>query len=231
MLASFPFNAQTPAEFLGSLEHFYTPNKMFFERNHNLIPEIELEEYELELCAKGRDEEDPVTLSFEDLKNMPQHTLVSYISCAGNKRIYLQNVHPGIKGLHWTTGGIGNAKFRGVPIRYILLEKMGFTEEQLKDKHLIAFGYDADFQGKHYEVSIPMAYALEPKNEVMLILEMNGENLPAEHGFPVRMISPGCIAVRSCKWVNKLIVSDVEADSAPQRRDYKIVKDTDMGTV
>jgi sulfite oxidase len=49
----------------------------------------------------------------------------------------------------------------------------------------------------------------------MLAYEMNGEDIPAEHGYPIRMVSPGFIAVRSAKWVNKLIISDVEADSAP----------------
>lgn len=76
---------------------------------------------------------------------MPSHTLVSYISCAGNKRIYLQNMHPKIKGLKWTQGAIGNSVFKGVSVRYLLLEKMGFTEAELKGKHLIAFAYDADF--------------------------------------------------------------------------------------
>jgi DMSO/TMAO reductase YedYZ molybdopterin-dependent catalytic subunit len=146
---------------------------------------------------------------------MPQHTLVSYIGCAGNKRSYLQNVYPQIKGLKWYAGAIGNAKYRGVTLRYILLEKMGFKESELAGKHLIAYAYDADFQGKHYEVSVPCEFALDPLNEVILAYEMNGEPLPFEHGFPVRMVSPGCIAVRSCKWVNKLIISDVEADSAP----------------
>lgn len=65
----------------------------------------------------------------------------------------------------------------------------------------------------------------------MLVYEMNNEPLTAEHGFPVRMFTPGCIAVRSCKWVNKLIVSDEQADSTPQRRDYKIVKDQEVSTI
>jgi hypothetical protein len=30
-------------------------------------------------------------------------------------------------------------------MRYILLERMGFKEQDLKGKHLIAFSYDADF--------------------------------------------------------------------------------------
>jgi DMSO/TMAO reductase YedYZ molybdopterin-dependent catalytic subunit len=49
----------------------------------------------------------------------------------------------------------------------------------------------------------------------MLAWEMNGLPLPYEHGFPVRMVTPGCIAVRSPKWIKKLIISDEEADSAP----------------
>ena len=60
---------------------------------------------------------------------------------------------------------------------------------------------------------------------------MNGEDLPAVHGYPVRLICPGYIGVRSAKWVNKLVISNEEADSAPQRRDYKLVKDMDMSTV
>jgi hypothetical protein len=47
--------------------------------------------------------------------------------------------------LKWYAGAIGNAKYRGVTLRYILLEKMGFKESELAGKHLIAFAYDADF--------------------------------------------------------------------------------------
>lgn len=92
-------------------------------------------------------------------------------------------------------------------------------------------GYDADFQGKHYEVSIPIDDALDPRNEVLLALKMNGADIPAVHGYPVRMLSPGYIGVRSAKWVHKLIISTEMADSTPQRRDYKIVKDLDITKV
>ena len=60
---------------------------------------------------------------------------------------------------------------------------------------------------------------------------MNGKHLPKMHGFPVRLICPGYIGVRSAKWVHKLVIHTEEADSAPQRRDYKIVLDKDMSTV
>lgn len=88
-------------------------------------------------------------------------------------------------------------------MRHILLDVMGLKEEDLvgKNLHLIAIAYDADFQGKQFEVSIPIDEALKPENEVLLAYEMNGQDIPNVHGYPVRMISPGYIAVRSCKWV------------------------------
>ena len=107
---------------------------------------------------------------------------------------------------------------------------MGLKESELigKGKHLIAFSLDADFQGKHFEVSIPIERALDPRNEIILAYELNGEDIPPEHGYPVRLICPGLIAVRSAKWVSKLIISDEDADSTMQRRDYKIIKETDL---
>ena len=110
---------------------------------------------------------------------------------------------------------------------------MGFKEEDLvgKGKHLVAVSLDADFQGKKYEVSIPIERALDPRNEVMLSYELNGEDILPEHGYPVRLICPGYISVRSAKWVCKLIINDEDADSTPQRRDYKMVPETDMTKV
>ena len=102
-------------------------------------------------------------------------------------------------------------------MRHILLDVMKQREEDIKGKglHLIAVGYDADFQGKHYEVSIPIDNALDPANEVGIFYEMNGEDLPAVHGYPIRMISPGYIGVRSAKWLMQLIISKEVADSTP----------------
>jgi hypothetical protein len=47
--------------------------------------------------------------------------------------------------LTWCAGAIGNVKFRGVPMRTILLDVMKLNEEDLKGKHLVAMGVDADF--------------------------------------------------------------------------------------
>ena len=69
-------------------ENYKTPANEMYERNHNLIPEIDVEEYELELSASREDDEaEPLaTLSFEDLKKMPSHSVETVIACAGNRR-------------------------------------------------------------------------------------------------------------------------------------------------
>ena len=71
-------------------DNFLTPPKEMFERNHNLIPEIDIEDYELELLPQGKDDENPITLSFDDLKKMPKQTVVAAIACAGSKRTAVQ---------------------------------------------------------------------------------------------------------------------------------------------
>lgn len=78
---------------------------------------------------------------------------------------------------------------------------------------------------------MPIEDALNPANEVTLAYEMNGEDIPPQHGYPVRLMCPGYIGVRSAKWVNKLIISSEMADSAPQRRDYKVIKEKDITKV
>ena len=64
----------------------YTPPKEMFERNHNLIPEIDIEDYELDLMKNGKDDEDPITLTFEDLLKMPTQEVTAAVVCAGSKR-------------------------------------------------------------------------------------------------------------------------------------------------
>lgn len=62
---------------------------------------------------------------------------------------------------------------------------------------------------------MPIEDALDPKNEMILAYKMNGEEIPAVHGYPVRMLCPGYIGVRSAKWLHKLVISTEMADSTP----------------
>lgn len=44
-----------------------------FERNHNLIPEIDPEDYELLLMADGKKDENPLVLTLDEIKKMGEH--------------------------------------------------------------------------------------------------------------------------------------------------------------
>ena len=52
---------------------------------------------------------------------------------------------------------------------------------------------------------LPVAKALD---DVLLAYEMNGEQLPPDHGFPVRLVVPGWVGIASVKWVGRIEVSD-----------------------
>lgn len=123
-------------------------------------------------------------------------------------------------------GAIGNTVYRGVLVTDILKE-LGLNLDDLKDKHLIAESMDFDVQGKAFSVSVPMNLVLDPLSEVIIAYEMNGEDIPIEHGYPLRLVVPGTVGVRNAKWVRALFVSDEEAKSVQQKENYKIVKEKD----
>lgn len=141
--------------------------------------------------------------------------MITQIACAGNRRSHTRKVYPTVKGVNWDLGAIGNNKYKGVLIRDILLAS-GFSEAdfgQMRHLHLIATGMDKDFQGEPFKVSIPLERALDPENKVILAYEMDGKPLSKDHGYPLRLVAPGFIGVRNCKWVCKLELSLEEANS------------------
>lgn len=136
-----------------------------------MVPEIDPDYYELELLSNGKGDSDPIMLYLDDLKELPTHEVTTTIACGGNRRSGMLDAFPKlVHGLRWTTGAIGNAVYKGAPVRDLLLNTMGQKEEDLVGKglHLIVISYDTDFQAKPYEVSIPIEAALDPANEITL---------------------------------------------------------------
>ena len=141
--------------------------------------------------------------------------MITQIACAGNRRSHTRKVYPTVKGVAWDLGAIGNNKYKGVLIRDVLLAS-GFSETDLSQMghlHLIATGMDKDFQGEPFKVSIPLERALDPDNKVILAYEMDGKPLSKDHGYPLRLVAPGYIGVRNCKWVCNLELGLEEANS------------------
>lgn len=203
-----PMNAEVPVALLQ--DHWITPNDIWFIRHHHPVPVIDGDQYRMEVTGSGS----PITLSLEDLKKrFPKHEVVTTVQCGGNRRSgfnYIQST----SGISWGPGAISTAKFGGVLLRDVL-RYTGLVTPESADadglKHVIFEGFD------EMQASIPIEKALSPYGECLLAYEMNGEELPREHGYPVRTVVPGHVGVRNVKWVRNVLVSKEEATGPWQR--------------
>ena len=210
-----PFNAESP---LGRLrEDFLTPMDLFFSRNHGLIPEVDPDGYRLTV---GGLVDSSLELSMEDLRGFPKKEITAVMQCAGNRRDGLIRVAPIPGETPWGAGAIGNARWAGVSLREVLLAA-GVGDEA---RHAAFSGLDevegADGESFDYGGSIPVEKALGP--EVLLAYEMNGEILPLEHGFPLRVVAPGYYGARSVKWLSGITLKEAPSDNYFQTHEYKL---------
>src|SRR5205807_7016540 len=135
--------------------------------------------------------ERPLSLSLHDLQNMPSETLVVTLECAGNGRA---GFDPPIAGERWDLGAVSTAEWTGVPLVEVL-DRAGLAPEA---REIVFRGADSGTVPEaaeriHFERSLSIDDARSP--DVLLAYAMNGEPLPVEHGFPLRLVVPGWYAV------------------------------------
>ncbi|NRQ31763.1 sulfite oxidase [Nonomuraea sp. NN258] len=179
---------------------YHTPTDRFFVRNHTATPVIDLDTWRLRVHGPGV--RHPASYDYGDLLAMPARTLDAAIECAGNgRRFYDVQQHDPAPGTQWGLGAIGVARWRGVPLRY-LLARSGVTGDAVD---VLPTGLDAEFEHHgHVRRPLPVAKAMD---DVLVAYEMNGRALPADHGFPVRLVVPGWVGVASIKWLGDIQVS------------------------
>lgn len=224
-----PFNAEPPPEILS--ESYITPSVFFFKRNHLPVPHIDPSTYQLKVEVEGLPGEG-LSLSLDDLKTrFPKYTVTATLQCAGNRRSDMNKVKQ-VKGLNWGIAAIGNATWSGARLRDVL-QATGYRPEVAQSARHVQFeGLDKDASGTTYGASIPINKAVSEEGDVLLAYEMNGEVLPADHGYPVRVVVPGTVGARNVKWLGKIVVSTEESSSHWQQNDYKgFSPGTDWDTV
>ncbi|CAK1540380.1 unnamed protein product [Leptosia nina] len=211
-----PFNAEIPPK--EQVQHFDTPNELFYVRQHMPVPELDAKCHKMKIYLKGaKNKEFEFTL--KELEKFKTVSIRAALMCAGNRRSEMNKVKP-VKGLSWAGGAISNAVWTGVRLRDVLLH-CGVDPEDTDGKHVIFTGADMDATGVNFSTSIPLHFAVDPRADIILATKMNGEPLPLDHGYPLRVIVPGAPAVRSVKWLESITISKDESPSHWHQKDYR----------
>jgi sulfite oxidase len=210
-----PLNIGAP---LGLIRQaFITPQECFFVRNHGAVPHVNVHRYRLSVTGQVQV---PLALSLDELRaHFPASTMMATLQCAGYRRDELAAVHPIPGEIPWGAETIGNAVWRGVALREVLLAA-GVRPEV---RHVAFLGLDTIHKGRERFVfggSIPIEKAMGL--EVLLAYEMNGHSLPPRHGFPLRVLVPGYIGARSVKWLASIFLQDAPSTNYYQARAYKL---------
>ena len=211
VLSEEPLVLETPVE---KLSEFITPAKSFYVRNHFPVPTIDKSKWRLRVEGEvGK----PFEINFDELTKLESKKIPAMLECAGNSRSFLE---PKVKGVQWHIGGVGNAEWSGVPLSN-LLER---AEVKANALEVIFEGADRgkleDPKSPRGEINFARSIPMAKSGDVVLAYKMNSEELPSEHGFPVRAIVPGWYAVASVKWVQRIIVTDKPFGGYYQTLDY-----------
>lgn len=169
------------------LTPYLTPNAEFYRIDTALIvPEVDPADWELRIHGMVARE---VRITWDDLLALPLEESVTTLTCVSN-----------------TVGGdlIGNARWLGYPIRELLAR----AEPDADADMVLSSSIDG------FTASTPLE-VLTDDREAILAIGMNGEPLPLEHGFPVRMVVPGLYGyVSATKWVVDLEVTRFDRATA-----------------
>jgi DMSO/TMAO reductase YedYZ molybdopterin-dependent catalytic subunit len=179
-LADRPPNYEAPLEYLRTP---ITPNDQFFVRYHLAdIPQVDAKTYKISVGGDGAN--NPVEITFDDLKKLPAVEVVAVNQCSGNRR-GLSNPH--VAGVEWGYGAMGCARWKGAKLKDIL-DKAGLKKETIEIFFAGADG-PAINTTPDFVKSIPVWKAID--DSTIVAYEMNGQPLPHFNGFPARIVVPG----------------------------------------
>lgn len=153
-----------------------TPNDEFYVTSYRSPPTIRVPDWQLRIHGLV---ERPVTLTYAQLLAKPTVSQIVTLECVGN-----------------TVAGefISTAEWEGVSLRSLLEEAGAQTD-----------AYDVVFQAADgFSDSIRLDRAMA--GDVMIAHKMNGVPLPQGHGFPVRVIVPGCYGMKHVQWLTEIEV-------------------------
>lgn len=177
---------------------YLTPLDSFYVVSHFQTPVLDADEHTVTIIGG-----DGTTIDVEMAAiqiDYSTEAITHTMQCAGNGRKYFAEMN----GWAFDYGAAGTAQWTGTPISEVF-EAHDVTIAD--DAWVMAAGADgpANDADRVFARSIPASKLLD---DCLLVYQMNGEPLPLEHGFPVRLLVPGWYGTNSVKWLSKLRVMD-----------------------
>lgn len=196
------------------LDSWITPNDEFFSISHFDRPTIDGNAWQLEI---GGLVSNPMSLTLADIKARPRQEVVFTVECSGNH------------GFPFITGLVGNARWAGTPLAQVLQEA-GVKEGGIEVVFWGADVGDVELKDNIRDVrmhqqfarSMSLEDAMNPEN--LLCYEMNGAELPAANGYPLRLIAPGWYGIANVKWLTRIELRDRRFMSLLMGRDYVTIR-------
>lgn len=208
---------------LETLRHDITPIGMHYLLSHFDIPYVENEnDWKLEV---GGLVSNPISLDMQTLKSLPQVTKQVTLECAGNGRAL---VKPHWPSMPWTYEAVGTAEWCGTRLTDIL------QQAQAKEEALewVFSGADSGIDsGVQHDFTRSLSIEMANNPDIMLAWEINGQSLPPQHGYPLRLVVPGWYGMASVKWLNRIEAIDQAFEGHQQVGTYVYKQDNDdIGT-
>jgi sulfite dehydrogenase len=191
-----------------------TPNNAFFVRYHLADIPLDIDPDKFTLDIKGKVDR-PLNLSLKEIKKLPAVELVAVNQCSGNSRGFFD---PRVAGGQLGNGAMGNARWRGVPLKTVL-DKAGVQQGA---KQVTFNGMDRPVADKTPDFVKALDIDHARDGEVMLAYGMNGDDLPVLNGFPLRLIVPGYYGTYWVKHLNEITVIDNVFDGFWMKSAYRI---------
>jgi DMSO/TMAO reductase YedYZ molybdopterin-dependent catalytic subunit len=195
-----------------------TPTGLHYVLVHYDIPLVDPASFRLEV---GGHVAQPLSLTLDDVTARPAVEITTTFECAGNGRARLT---PRPVSQPWLLEAVGTARWKGARLGE-LLDQAGILDGAVD---VVFGGLDRGIEGEveqRYERSLPLREALS--TDAVLAYEMNGEPLPPQHGFPLRLVVPGWYGMTNVKWLSSISVVTSPFAGYQQARSYRWRLDED----
>jgi len=170
------------------LSPIVTPNPDFYRIDTSLLtPQLDVASWRLTVAGMV---DRPLQFTYDQLLALPLYEQYVTIACVSNE-----------------VGGnlVGNARWTGARLRDVL-DQAGV---QAGASQVVGRAYDG------WTCGFPTEWVMTDEREALIVVGMNGETLPPEHGFPARLIVPGLYGyVSATKWLTQIEVTTWDAFDA-----------------